>query len=147
MTTGKELWARNISTGRTVGVDIQSAVYNDMVYVSTVPGTSADDFYTGGSVGVIYALDQETGRERWSFSTVDTPDIWGNREVNSGGGSWYTPSIDLLTGTIFWGVGNPAPWPGTSKYPNGSSRPGPNLYTDSCLLWIAVMAVLSGTAR
>ncbi|MCJ7444427.1 MAG: PQQ-binding-like beta-propeller repeat protein [Methanotrichaceae archaeon] len=46
---------------------------------------------------------------------------------------WYTPALDLETGLMFWGVGNPAPWPGTPKYPNGSSRPGPNLYTDSIL--------------
>jgi glucose dehydrogenase len=46
--TGKELWARNISTGKTVGIDIQPLVYNEDVYISTVPGTSASDFYTGG---------------------------------------------------------------------------------------------------
>jgi glucose dehydrogenase len=133
MDTGKELWASNISTGKTVGIDIQPAVYNNIVYTSTVPGSSASNFYTGGGIGAIYALDQETGKVEWNFSTVDTPDIWGNKEVNSGGGCWYTPSIDLNTGTIYWGVGNPAPWPGTSKYPSGSSRPGPNLYTDSML--------------
>ncbi len=141
MNTGKEIWAENISTGSTVGIDIQPLAYNGTVYVSTVPGSGISDFYTGGSIGVIYALDQKSGKERWNFSTVDTPKIWGNREVNSGGGCWYTPSVDLETGIMFWGVGNPAPWPGTPKYPNGSSRPGPNLYTD-CLL-----ALDSGTGR
>jgi outer membrane protein assembly factor BamB len=34
---------------------------------------------------------------------------------------------------MYWGVGNPAPWPGTEEFPNGTSRPGPNLYTDSIL--------------
>jgi uncharacterized cupredoxin-like copper-binding protein len=29
------------------------------------------------------------------------------------------------------GVANPAPYPGTPKFPNGSSHPGPDLYTDS----------------
>jgi outer membrane protein assembly factor BamB len=29
------------------------------------------------------------------------------------------------------GVANPAPYPGTPKFPNGSSHPGVNLYTDS----------------
>jgi glucose dehydrogenase len=28
-------------------------------------------------------------------------------------------------------VANPAPFPGTPEWPNGSSRPGPNLYTNS----------------
>ncbi len=32
---------------------------------------------------------------------------------------------------MYFGVGNPAPFPGTDKDPWGSSRPGPNLYTDS----------------
>jgi glucose dehydrogenase len=131
--TGRELWTTNISTGKTVGIDIQPSVYNNTIYTSTVPGSSVSNFYAGGSIGVIYALDQETGKVKWNFSTVDNPDIWGNKEVNSGGGCWYTPSIDPNTGTTYWGVGNPAPWPGTSKYPSGSSRPGPNLYTNSLL--------------
>ncbi len=32
---------------------------------------------------------------------------------------------------MYFGVANPAPFPGTPEFPNGSSRPGPNLYTDS----------------
>jgi len=131
--TGAELWETNISDRSTVGIDIQPAVYNHTVYVSTVPGTSSEDFYSGGGIGVIYALAEESGEIEWNFSTVDTAELWGNKEVNSGGGCWYTPSVDLNTGIMFWGVGNPAPWPGTPKFPNGSSRPGPNLYTDSIL--------------
>ena len=50
--------------------------------------------------------------------------------MNSGGGLWSTPSIDD-DGTLYMDVANPAPFPGTPKYPNGSSRPGPNLYTNS----------------
>jgi outer membrane protein assembly factor BamB len=50
--------------------------------------------------------------------------------VNSGGGLWYAPSVDS-SGRVFMGVANPAPYPGTPKFPNGSSRPGPDLYTDS----------------
>ncbi|MCJ7444426.1 MAG: PQQ-binding-like beta-propeller repeat protein [Methanotrichaceae archaeon] len=87
VSTGKEVWTTNISTGPTIGIDIQPTVYNNTVYVSSVPGTSASDFYTGGGIGVIYALDQKTGKVRWSFSTVDSPEIWSNWEVNSGGGA------------------------------------------------------------
>src|SRR5690606_29256776 len=75
----------------------------------------------------------ETGRVVWSFSTVDSDDLWGHPEVNSGGGAWYPPAVDVQTGTTFWGIGNPAPFPGTEEWPSGSSRPGPNLYTDSML--------------
>jgi glucose dehydrogenase len=57
-------------------------------------------------------------------------DLWGKPEVNSGGGLWYTPAFDE-EGSMYFGVGNPAPFPGTETEPWGSSRPGPNLYTDS----------------
>ena len=32
---------------------------------------------------------------------------------------------------MFISVANPAPLYGTKKFPNGSSRPGPDLYTNS----------------
>jgi len=131
MDTGEELWRTTISDMPTTGTDIHTSIYGGLVFVSTVPGTSAGDFYSGGQIGTIYALDQETGDIVWNFDTVDSADIWGNADLNSGGGAWYPPSIDTETGVSFWGIGNPAPWPGTAEFPNGSSRPGPNLYTDS----------------
>jgi alcohol dehydrogenase (cytochrome c) len=129
--TGAQLWSTRISQQPTSGIDIQPNVYGNLVLVSTVPGTGGGDFYTGGGFGAIYALDQTSGKIMWNFDTVDSADIWGNKDVNSGGGAWYPPAVDTSTGTSFWGIGNPAPWPGTPTYPNGSSRPGPNLYTDS----------------
>jgi outer membrane protein assembly factor BamB len=73
-----------------------------------------------------------TGEERWRFDTIKTTnDLWGNNDVNSGGGSWFPPSIDIDAGRIFWAIANPAPFPGTPAFPNGSSRVGDNLYTDS----------------
>ncbi len=131
MDTGEQLWLTEISNQVTTGTDIHPSVYGGLVLTSTVPGTSGGDFYSGGQIGTIYALDQATGEIVWSFDTVDTPEIWGNKDLNSGGGAWYPPGIDTARGTTFWGIGNPAPWPGTAQFPNGSSRPGPNLYTDS----------------
>jgi len=131
--TGNEMWSTRLSEIETVGIDIQLTAYNGMVYVSTVPGTSNTDFYTGGQVGIIYALDQKAGNVIWQFNTVDSEDIWGNPTVNSGGGAWYPPAIDTSTKIMYWGIGNPGPFPGTGEFPNGSSRPGPNLYTDSIL--------------
>lgn len=131
--SGKVLWTTRLSNVNTTGIDIQPAAYDGMVYASTVPGTSDLNWYTGGGIGIIYALDQETGKVRWNFSTVDSPNLWGHPEINSGGGCWYTPAIDVKTGMIYWGIANPAPFPGTKEYPNGSSRPGPNLYTDSMM--------------
>ncbi len=131
--SGKVLWTTRLSYVNTTGIDIQPTIYDGMVYVSTVPGTSDLNWYTAGGIGIIYALDQETGKVRWNFSTVDSPNLWGHPEINSGGGCWYTPAIDTNTGIIYWGIANPAPFPGTKEYPNGSSRPGPNLYTDSMM--------------
>ncbi len=130
---GNEVWSNTISTNQNVGIDIQPAVYGNQVYISTVPGVSNVNFYKGGSTGVIYALNEKTGKVDWSFNTVDSADIWGNKDVNSGGGAWYPPAFDTTTGQIYWGIGNPAPWPGTKDFPNGTSRPGNNLYTNSVI--------------
>ncbi len=130
---GDEIWTTRLSDIESTGIDIQLVAYNNLVYASTVPGSSNANFYTGGGMGIIYALDQKTGDIRWEFNTIDSEDIWGNPEVNSGGGAWYPPAIDVETGIMYWGTGNPAPWPGTEAFPNGSSRPGDNLYTNSML--------------
>ncbi|MDI6876560.1 MAG: fasciclin domain-containing protein [Methanomicrobiales archaeon] len=134
-TDGEEIWEARLiedppnATGE--GIDIQPLVYNGLVYTSTVPGRG-DVFYQGGAVGIIFALDQESGDVVWNFSTVDDPEsIWGNPEVNSGGGAWYPPAVDTDSNITFWAVANPAPFAGTPEFPNGTSRPGPNLYTNS----------------
>lgn len=128
--TGKEVWTRRLTPNASTGIDIQPQVFGGQVIVSTVP-VSTGGIYTGGDHGVIYALDAETGTVNWEFDTVDSPDVWGNPAVNSGGGAWYPPAIDAKRGLAYVGVANPAPFPGTEAFPNGSSRPGPNLYTDS----------------
>jgi outer membrane protein assembly factor BamB len=131
MMTGQEIWRQELPVSGSEGIDIQPQVYGGMVMVSTVPGNSVGNFYAGGGTGVIFALDQGTGDIIWSFNTVDSEDIWGNPDINSGGGSWYPAAVDTGTGVTYWSVVNPAPWPGTEEFPNGTSRPGDNLYTDS----------------
>ncbi len=39
--------------------------------------------------------------------------------------------VDLERRLVYVGVANPAPFPGTAEFPNGTSRPGDNLYTNS----------------
>ncbi len=129
--TGRELWVRDITATPSTGIDIQPVVYDGIVLVSTVP-VSIGGIYKGGDRGVLHALDAATGEVRWTFDTT-TDDLWGNPAVNSGGGAWYPPSIDAERGQVVWGIANPAPFPGTPEFPNGSSRPGPNLYTDSAV--------------
>lgn len=128
--TGEEVWSTTLARNEHEGIDMAPGFHDGLVYVSTVPGT-ATEFYEGEGVGVLWALDAKTGKKKWHFNTVPD-DLWapGKEHINSGGGLWYPPSFDDK-GFMYFGVGNPAPFPGTNKYPWGSSRPGPNLYTNS----------------
>lgn len=135
MESGEEVWSVD-TQGRPTGA-IQPYVYDNKVYITTQAGVGGEGEtsyrgYAGGTSGFIYALDVETGETLWEFQTV-TDGFWGNEEVNSGGGVWFSPAIDTNTGTTFWGTGNPAPFPGTVDYPNASSRPEPNLYANSVI--------------
>jgi len=126
--TGKELWSVELTKNEHEGIDMAPGSHDGLVYVSTVP-LNTSETYEGGGVGILCALDAKTGKEKWHFNTVPN-NLWGKPKVNSGGGLWYAPSFDNK-GFMYFGVGNPAPFPGTEKEPWGSSRPGPNLYTDS----------------
>jgi alcohol dehydrogenase (cytochrome c) len=99
--------------------------------VSTVPVNPTVGEYLGGSKGILWALNARTGAPEWSWDEVGN--LWGNPAINSGGGLWEPPSFDAQ-GNIYIGIANPGPigeqgWP--AGYPWGTSRPGPDLYTDS----------------
>ena len=126
---GSQIWSTDVTATPTTGIDIQPIVVGDVVIVSSVP-ISTQGIYTPGDRGVVYALDAATGDVRWTFDTVEG-DLWGHPEVNSGGGAWYPPAVDERRQLVYVGVANPAPFPGTPEWPNGSSRPGPNLHTNS----------------
>jgi outer membrane protein assembly factor BamB len=126
--TGKEKWSVALTRIPQEGIDMAPGYYKGLVYVSTVP-VNVSEFYGPGGVGTLYALDAKTGKKVWQFDTVPK-DLWGHKEINSGGGLWYTPAFDGK-GSMYFGVGNAGPFPGTNKFPWGASRPGPNLYTNS----------------
>jgi outer membrane protein assembly factor BamB len=127
--TGKEVWSTPlVKSAASEGIDMAPGYSDGLVYVSTVP-TTATASYPGGGVGILWALEAKTGAKKWHFNTVPNS-LWGNKKVNSGGGLWQPPSFDDA-GFIYFGTGNPAPFPGTSEEPWGSSRPGANLYTNS----------------
>lgn len=126
--SGEELWSVPLTRNEHEGVNMAPGFSEGKVFISTVP-VNATESYEGGGAGVLWALDAKTGKKLWHFDTVPKS-LWGNPKVNSGGGLWYPPAFDGK-GSMYFGVGNPAPFPGASKYPFGSSRPGPNLYTDS----------------
>jgi alcohol dehydrogenase (cytochrome c) len=130
-TTGRQLWSRKLIGNDHEGIDMAPGYYNGTVYVSTVPVNPTVGEYLGGGAGTLWALNAQTGAPEWSWDEVQN--LWGNPHVNSGGGLWDPPSFDSA-GDIYMGIANPGPiaqngWP--KGYPWGTSRPGPNLYTDS----------------
>jgi outer membrane protein assembly factor BamB len=126
--TGKQIWSVALTRNEHEGIDMAPGYHDGMVYVSTVPLNTSEQ-YEGGGVGILWALDAKTGKKLWHFNTVPNS-LWGNPKVNAGGGVWYPPAFDEK-GFMYFGTGNPAPYPGTPEFPSGTSRPGPNLYTDS----------------
>jgi glucose dehydrogenase/uncharacterized cupredoxin-like copper-binding protein len=128
--TGEEIWRFQLANHNSLGITMAPLVYDGYVIVSTEPGGNTRAVYEGGAFGVVFCLDIQTGATLWQWNTV-TDDSWGNFRVNSGGGLWYPPSVDVETGVLFLGIGNPGPWYGHPEYPNGSSRPGPNNYANN----------------
>jgi glucose dehydrogenase len=131
--TGEQLWSTTITQLDSEGIDIQPSVYGGVVLTSSVPTSFEAQTFEPGGRGVIHALDEATGAVVWNYDTVASDDLWGNPDVNSGGGAWYPPAVDTESGLTYWGTGNPAPWPGTPEFPGGTSRPGPNRWADSIL--------------
>jgi glucose dehydrogenase len=134
LATGEELWRYTTDSMRPSGA-IQPSAFDGRVYITSqagVGGAGEEAYrgYQGGVSGFAFALNPETGEPLWEWQAVEEG-FWGNPDVNSGGGMWYPPAIDIERGLTFWGTGNPAPFAGTAEFPNASSRPGPNLYTDS----------------
>jgi len=128
--TGHQLWSVPLVRNEHEGIDMAPGYHDGVVYVATVPGNTKE-FYKGEGVGVLWALEASTGRKLWHFD-IAPENLWSseNIAINSGGGLWYTPAFDEH-GYMYIGTANPGPFPGTEQYPWGSSRPGPNLYTDS----------------
>jgi len=127
---GTQVWKHKLTNNKNEGIDMAPQLYDGRVLISTIPGSSTN-FYHAGALGIAYSLDAKTGKTVWKFDTIKGGyKLFGHPGVNSGGGLWYPPSVDS-SGRVFVGVANPAPWPGTAKYPNGLSHPGANLYTDS----------------
>ena len=129
--TGRQLWIRKLIGNNHEGIDMAPGYNNGTVYVSTVPVNPKAGQYLGGAKSTLFALDAKTGAEEWSWDEVQN--LWGNPAINSGGGLWDPPSFDSQ-GNLYIGIANPGPigqtgWP--KGFPWGSSRPGPDLYTDS----------------
>jgi outer membrane protein assembly factor BamB len=128
--SGKQLWNKTLVRNASEGIDMAPGYNDGTVYLSTVPGNT-NTFYAGNGQAVLWAMDASTGATRWKFDEVPA-NLWSSahKNINSGGGMWNPPSFDTQ-GNLYIGVSNPAPFTGSAKFPWGSSRPGPDLYTDS----------------
>ncbi len=126
-TTGSVVWQTTL------------ADYKDGYFFTMAPLAAGGKIIVGssgpgamGRRGFIAALDAESGRELWRTYTIPGPgepgnDTWAGESWKHGGGSvWLTGTYDPTTKTVFFGVGNPAPW-------DANLRPGKNLYTNSAL--------------
>ncbi len=122
--TGDELWRTRLSANPAEFIFMQPTVYDSVVYIATSPSA-----YIGGTRGILFALSAGSGDVLWQWDTT-TDNLWGQARVNAGGGVWYPPSVDEA-GNIYFGTGNPAPWPEFGTAPDAGTRPGPNLYSSS----------------
>jgi alcohol dehydrogenase (cytochrome c) len=129
--TGRQLWSRTLTGSDREGIDMAPGYHDGTVYLSTVPVNPNKGEYLGGAKSTLWALNAATGAPQWSWDEVQG--LWGNPSLNSGGGLWDPPSFDRQ-GNLYIGIANPGPigqggWP--KGYRWGTSRPGPDLYTDS----------------
>lgn len=51
--------------------------------VTASPAVVGDTVYTGDWAGVVYALDRETGAERWRFQTIEHRNVYAGQIVSS----------------------------------------------------------------
>jgi outer membrane protein assembly factor BamB len=120
--TGRREWSRRVAAV-SAAVDIAPAVADGLVFVGTVAQVP-------GARGSLVALDAATGRIVWRRGTARGG--WPQSRVASGGGVWWTPTVDR-DGGLWAGTANLLPWGGTQALPNGAAHRGAALYTDSLL--------------
>jgi outer membrane protein assembly factor BamB len=120
--SGRQLWSTLLAHHPGDAIDMAPGYSDGLLYVSTAVAG-------GGAVGTLWALDADTGEARWSWKQVPE-DLWGDPGVNSGGGLWHPPAFDD-DGALYVSIANPLPFPGVRGRPWGTSRPGPNRWTNS----------------
>ena len=124
--TGKEVWrTKSGSPAEGYSMTVAPLIVKGIVIV----GVSGAEF---GIRGYLEGYDAKSGERLWRTYTIPAPgepgsETWAGESMKTGGGStWLTGSYDPELDTVYWGVGNPAPW-------NPLGRKGDNLYTNSML--------------
>jgi len=126
-TDGKVVWEAKIDEWKNaVTTNSAPLVVNDHVII----GVSGGEY---GVRGYLKSFNAKTGALEWQTFTVPAPgepgsETWPKDDTwKSGGGpTWLTGSYDAETNTLYWGIGNPAPWP-------AETHAGDNLWTESML--------------
>src|SRR6185436_17645367 len=90
--TGKQLWSTVLAKNEHEGIDMAPGYDGGMVYVSTVPLNTTEQ-YQGGGFGSLGALAARPGRKLRLFHPVPHG-LWPNPGVNAGGGVWCPPVFD-----------------------------------------------------
>lgn len=124
---GKVAWEAKIDDW-SKGITTNSAplIVGDHVII----GISGGEF---GARGYLKSYDAKTGALQWTTYTIPAPgepgsETWPKDDSwkTGGGPTWLTGSYDAQTNTLYWGIGNPAPW-------STDRIPGDNLWTD-CMM-------------
>ncbi len=127
---GDQIWIKKLTRNGNEGVDMPPGVHDGTVYVSTVPG-NAKKFYAGSGQAILWAMDASTGSDQVEVAGgAREPLVRQAHAPELRRRSVVPPTFDGH-GNMYVGVANPAPFPGAPGFPWGSSRPGPDLYTDS----------------
>lgn len=127
--SGKAVWSTAIarhSNGETIPA--APLAWNGMLFIGNAGG---DNFAVTGR---IYALDADTGKQKWQFDVVPktgpAADTWTKKSAQNpptGGATWTSYHVDPATGVLWVGTGNVAP-----DFIE-AMHPGDSLYTSSVL--------------
>ena len=113
----KQLWSTILPRNAHEGIDMAPGYQRRHRLRLDRAGQRRPSSTKAAASAILWALDAKTGKKVWHFDTVPK-DLWGNSKVNSGGGLWYPPAFDGK-GSMYFGIGNPAPFPGTDSTPGG----------------------------
>jgi alcohol dehydrogenase (cytochrome c) len=127
-TTGKQKWSTQVGD-EAHGLSLSAApVYYDGKILGATSGGDS------GGPCFAFALDASTGKVLWKFGVIpNSPgdpgySTWSHPLAFDGGGAvWNTATVDPKNGLVYWGIGNPIPYGGTTR------GPGADSFTDGTL--------------
>jgi quinohemoprotein ethanol dehydrogenase len=114
--TGKQKWATQVAdVAHGFSLSAAPVYYDGKILAATSGGDS-------GGPCFVFALDANTGKVLWKFGVI--PNVpsdpgystWAHPLAFDGGGAiWNTATVDPKNGLVYWGIGNPIPYGGTTR--------------------------------